>query len=390
MSSVMYSSTSSRVVVEERRRSPLGRFAAWLTARVADTALQAPVASLVDGSVVTRLAVSVCTGLAVGFALDFAVRVIPQAPILNSYGIASIAVGAAGGFAAGGGSGALLGSLWAWLIGSVVDTVAADQLTDPTTALIDRFSLAGVPLVLRQATVWTITMVGGWAVGSAAAKIVDRRVERFGVIRRATITLSVTVVAGSLLVAVGVVVRWLRLTGGAPVEAAVMSGVSAIEAQVHWIALTLVWLVTIGCGTWIGRYRVVPQTRPLEVDFSQFEEMRERDSELYRMIEQFKAQHPTVTTTWRDHVPLLLAFTGWVNGAAVWTISSVNASIDPRVLIVLSGALWTLALCLTLLVRAIPPATYMLIRHWCQASSTWHVLASLTFLAGLVAAAKCR
>ena len=114
MSYVVYQ--TSKVTVSRRQRTPIGRIGAWLVMRAGGTSLQRPLRAIVQGSLLTSVALAIVISLAFSFLIEFIISF--AQPTISTFATAVI-IGALAGGAGGGIVGGILGALLGWVIGGI-------------------------------------------------------------------------------------------------------------------------------------------------------------------------------------------------------------------------------------------------------------------------------
>jgi uncharacterized protein (DUF697 family) len=237
MGYVVYRSSRYSLQVAERKRTPLGRFAAWCVDNAADTVLHKPVAFLMGRSIIGRLTGAITANIVIGVLIELAFRFVPSP---HSFAVCA-AIGAVVGLAAQGAGGAIVGALWGWLVGTIADAVVSDLTYEPTARI------AG------SVAAWCIAAVLGWLAGRVAARCFDklaaqhRRVHR--ILARVTITIALASVA-VFLYRLGV---WVSAH-----YSAIWSTVLQLAPTVgRWALIVVVWGIAVALPAywfleWLG------------------------------------------------------------------------------------------------------------------------------------------
>jgi hypothetical protein len=142
---------TSHVSVQERKRTPLGKFTSWFHRRLAGTFIQKYFSFIIRGSLITRYATAIALGLLLGVLFDFSIHL--YLPTTSGNPIACAILGAIAGLGACGGFGVPIGALWGWLIGGITDTIASELISDP---------VSNIP---SKIIAWCTTCLIGWWIG---------------------------------------------------------------------------------------------------------------------------------------------------------------------------------------------------------------------------------
>ena len=380
MSAVVYS--SSRLLVQQRKRTPLGRFMAWLGGRVADTALQTPLSALVRGSVLLRLAVAILSGLLLGALIDFSTTWLGFGAHAGM--MAAVTVSALAGAGGGGGAGAALGVLWLWVIGSISDSIAADHFQTPLEGAVRRF----IPLSdslgvwLRWLVTWSATMVGGWLAGLGVTWAVEHYAWQRPRGRRIVIAITATLLLGAGLIVLGSLFSWL-VAHDAFSLGTIREARDTVGRGWLWLGLSVCWLVLAAVGICIATYANIPPFQAFTFDIPQPEP-----------IGTFGYDHWIPTrpkprvVTWRDCIPLITGYCVLVNLALIASLWAMGFRLTAR-LFASNGVVWLVVL------------SGFAVRHWApnwhpesafqrsQAEANDYIMASVFMFIVLVIAMKC-
>ena len=148
--------------VQERKRSPIGRFAAWCIDKASGTWLEGWAKFFLGASLIGRFASVITVSLILGAIIDLTIVSVPflssPTTAIGAAVTTPAVLGALAGAGAGGLGGAIVGALWGWLIGKMSEAAVTEMVSDQLATIFQPIftwivaTLSG--LLAGKAVVW--------------------------------------------------------------------------------------------------------------------------------------------------------------------------------------------------------------------------------------------
>jgi hypothetical protein len=152
-----YRRNKHKLIDSQLEKTPLGKFLLWCIRKSAGTTVEKSLNNMIVGSLAGRIFTAIAISVILGFVFNYSFSFLAEP---YSYAVCAI-LGTVAGIAGQGAGGAIVGTIWGWLFGKIIDATISKVSYEPITNYLGTYGA------------WIIAVIIGWYAGRLAACIFE-------------------------------------------------------------------------------------------------------------------------------------------------------------------------------------------------------------------------